>query len=67
MTQTLSNFFKRIEQHFQTQKAIKELSSLSDYELNDMGISRGDIYSVVRGDKDMRRTADVNDNLRGFV
>ena len=56
MTQTLSNFFKKIEQHFQTQKAIKELSSLSDYELNDMGISRGDIYSVVRGDKDMRRT-----------
>ena len=67
MTQTLNNFFKKIKQHFEIQKAVKELNSLSDYELNDMGISRGDILSVVRGDKDMRRCANVNDNLKGFV
>lgn len=67
MTQTLKHFLQKIERHFVAQKAIKELNSLSDYELNDMGISRGDIYSVVHGDKDMKRCADVNDNLKGFV
>jgi uncharacterized protein YjiS (DUF1127 family) len=67
MTQTLNNFFKRVNQHFIQRKAVKELNQLSDYELRDIGISRGDILSVVRGDKDMARAADVNDNLKGFV
>lgn len=67
MTQTLKHFLQKIEKHFVAQKAIKELNSLSDRELNDMGISRGDIYSVVHGDKDMRRCTNVNNNLKGFV
>jgi len=67
MTQTLNNFFKKIDQYFIQRQAIKELNRLSDYELRDIGISRGDILSVVRGDKDMARAADVNDNLKGFV
>lgn len=67
MTQTLNNFFKKIKQHFQIQKAVKELNQLSDYELSDIGISRGDILSVARGDKDMRRCANINENLKGFV
>jgi len=67
MTQTLNNFFKKIDQYFIQRQAIKELNQLSDYELRDIGISRGDILSVVRGDKDMSRAADVNDNLKGFV
>ena len=67
MTQTLNNFFKRIDQYFIQRQAVKELNQLSDYELRDIGISRGDILSVVRGDKDMARAANVNDNLKGFV
>ena len=67
MTQTLNNFFKKINQYFIQRQAVKELNQLTDYELRDIGISRGDILSVVRGDKDMARAADVNDNLKGFV
>ena len=67
MTQTLNNFFERVNQYFIQRQAVKELNQLSDYELRDIGISRGDILSVVRGDKDMARAADVNDNLKGFV
>lgn len=67
MTQTLNNFFRKIDQYFTQRQAVKELNQLSDYELRDIGISRGDILSVVRGDKDMARAADVNENLKGFV
>ena len=67
MTQTLNNFFKKINQYFIQRQAVRELNQLTDYELRDIGISRGDILSVVRGDRDMARAADVNDNLKGFV
>jgi len=67
MTQTLNNFFKKIDQYFIQRQAVRELNRLTDYELRDIGISRGDILSVVRGDKDMARAADVNQNLKGFV
>jgi len=33
---------------------VKELSKLSDKQLNDIGINRGDIYSIARMDVDMR-------------
>ena len=33
---------------------VKELRKLSDRELNDIGINRGDIYSIARMDVDMR-------------
>ena len=33
-------------------QTIKELSQLSDKELNDIGISSGDIYSVANGSSD---------------
>lgn len=65
--QSVGNMFTKIAQHRKHQQAIRELNSLSDYQLRDMGISRGDIYSVVRGDKDMARHAEVNANLKGFV
>ena len=67
MTQTLNNFFKKINQYFIQKQAVRELNQLTDYELRDIGISRGDILSVVRGDKDMARAADMNQNLKGFV
>jgi uncharacterized protein YjiS (DUF1127 family) len=45
-------------------QAMRELNSLSNRELNDIGISRGDIYSVIHGSEDMIRT---NENMRGWV
>jgi len=34
----------------------KALSELNDFELNDIGLCRGDIKSVARGDKIYRKT-----------
>ena len=74
MTQTLSNFFKKVINHYQMAKAIRqtenELRRLTDAELNDIGIARGDIYSIARQDMDMKQShliAPFNPNLKGFV
>ena len=74
MTQTLKNFFKNLLNTYQVAKAIKqtenELRKLTDKELNDIGISRGDIYAIARQDADLKRAnvdAPFNPNLRGFV
>lgn len=52
-------------------QTVKELNSLTDKELSDIGLSRGDIYSVARGDVTHRRQVDykveTNPNLRGSV
>ena len=51
-------------------KAIREtekaLSNLSDYDLADIGISRGDIYEIARS-KPVIDTVKVNQNLQGWV
>ena len=50
--------------------AMSQLHALSDRELNDMGISRGDIYAVVHGDSSYRLNdwnVEVNENLKGSV
>jgi uncharacterized protein YjiS (DUF1127 family) len=56
---------KRIER-----KAIREtekaLSKLSDYDLNDIGIGRGDIYHIARA-KSTIENVKVNQNLQGWV
>ena len=44
-----------------------ELSKLNDFELNDIGICRGDIRNIARGDKTIRRGVEVNENLKGSV
>ena len=74
MTQTLNNFFKKLINNYQMAKAIREteneLRKLTDAELNDIGIARGDIYSIARQDIDMKKShliAPFNPNLRGFV
>jgi uncharacterized protein YjiS (DUF1127 family) len=36
-------------------QTIKELNKLSSRELQDIGISRGDIYSVAAGDPSLKR------------
>jgi hypothetical protein len=45
---------------------VKELSALSDRELNDMGLTRGDIYSVAHGTADLKKVRE-NANLKGWV
>lgn len=67
LVKTISDLLTKIQRFRQEQQAINELSALSDYHLRDMGISRGEIRSVVRGDKDLYRSCDTNENLRGFV
>jgi uncharacterized protein YjiS (DUF1127 family) len=79
MTQTLNNFFKKLINNYQMAKAIRqtenELRKLTDAELNDIGIARGDIYSIARQDMGMKITdtvikaspAPFNPNLKGFV
>lgn len=47
---------------------IKELSKLSDRELNDIGLSRGDIYWVAHSThSDIDPTDTTNKNLKGWV
>jgi len=47
---SVAEWFKRLQASIAREKlarqTIKELSRLSDRELNDMGLSRGNIYSV---------------------
>lgn len=51
----LIKFFKTLvrehKAHFAYTRTVKELSQLSDKELNDIGISRADIHSVARYDR----------------
>ena len=43
-------------QHQKARRTMNKLLSLSDRELNDMGITRGDIYSISHGEtKDYRQ------------
>ena len=61
---------KRIERA-QVNSTVKQLSKLSDRELWDIGISRGDIYGVARGDDTLERVRrenlKTNKNLEGWV
>jgi len=74
MTQTLKNFLLKLINNYQLAKDIRqtenELRRLTDAELNDIGINRGDIYSIARQDTDMKKShliAPFNPNLKGFV
>lgn len=48
-------------------RTVNELSKLTDFELNDLGICRGDIRNIARGDITLRRGIETNENLRGSV
>ena len=65
MTKTLNNFLQKITKSYsksrQYHKTVKELRSLTDKELNDIGINRGEIHSIASMDVDM------NSNLKGWV
>ena len=57
----------RAERRASYKLTYKELSKLNDYELNDIGICRGDIRNIARGDRTIKRGIEVNENLRGSV
>ena len=57
----------RAERKASYKKTYKELSRLTDFELNDIGICRGDIKNIARGDRTIVRGIEVNENLRGSV
>ena len=67
------DFFRNINRSLETRSrinsTIKELSKLSDRELNDIGIARGDIWSIAHEDASFKRFADTdtNTNLKGWV
>lgn len=52
-------------------QTINELQALNDLELNDIGISRGDIYYIAHNLKEVEHIRDPkassNDNLKGWV
>ena len=68
----VANWFKKLYANHQkramVKRTIKELSRLSDRELNDMGLARGDIWAVAHGDESYKtRGVYANKNLGGWV
>ena len=57
----------RAEKKAAYNRTVKELSRLTDFELSDIGICRGDIRNIARGDRTIVRGIEVNENLRGSV
>lgn len=53
--------------HRKISDTIKELSALTDKELNDIGLSRGDIWSVAHETYYDNQTPEYNRNLKGWV
>ena len=64
---SVANWFNklnaRLEQRRKINKTIQELQALTDYELADIGISRGMIKSVAHETYNPQ----ANDNLKGWV
>jgi len=58
---------QRAERRASYNRTYKELSKLTNFELNDIGICRGDIHSIASGDTSMKRGVEANKNLRGWV
>ena len=70
----IANWFKNLNAELQRRRnikhTIKQLSELSNRELNDIGISRGDIWHIAHQSypKALRGEAvETNRNLRGWV
>ena len=64
----LKELNKRRAYNAKVRQTIKELSALSTRELNDIGISRGDIYNIATGDETLERVRrQENTNLKGWV
>ena len=68
----LANWFKNLanelQRHRNIKDTIKQLSALTNHELNDIGIARGDIWHIANTSYPKGKTvADVNRNLKGWV
>ena len=48
-------------------QTVRELNKLTNFELNDIGICRGDIHNIASGDRTLTRGIEVNPNLRGSI
>lgn len=70
VVEQLIDAIRSYRQHRLEVRAIKEtehqLGKLSDYDLADIGLTRGDIYTVARR-KSTIENARTNNNLRGWV
>ena len=69
---SLADWFKKLNAKLtyssKVRATIKELSALSDHELRDIGISRGDIYAIAHeAYLDNHDKVEYNRNLRGWV
>ena len=66
----LASWFKKLDAKLTHQSkvraTIKQLSALSDAELRDIGITRGDIYTIAHGTADIKAVRE-NVNLAGWV
>ena len=68
----IANWFKNLANELQRRRnikdTIKQLSALTNHELNDIGIARGDIWHIAHTSFPKGNTvANVNRNLRGWV
>jgi uncharacterized protein YjiS (DUF1127 family) len=65
----LNSFLQKIKELKDIRITENSLYKLSDRELNDIGISRGDIHALARGDKDHKRSykLEINPNLKGWI
>ena len=67
------DYFRDLARAYQRRRNInitmRELSQLTDKELWDIGLSRGEIYEVAHSafPKEQDAKADANDNLKGWV
>ena len=69
MTTLLKNFLQKLRDRQTYRNTYNELAKLTDRELNDIGIGRGDIKRVAMGDPEYKLVKDYgpNDNLKGWV
>jgi uncharacterized protein YjiS (DUF1127 family) len=70
----ISSFSNKLAKSYNNAKlaraTIKELQALTDKELNDIGIARGDIYHIAHNLKETEKVRDKttsNENLKGWV
>ncbi len=67
MTKLIKNFLQKLRRNNAYRNTYNQLSRLTDRELADIGITRGDIKRVSKGDPEYRLVSDYNDNLKGWV
>ena len=67
MTNLLKNFLQKLRKSQSYRNTYNQLAKLTDRELADIGITRGDIKNVARGDQSFKLVSDYNQNLKGWV